>query len=154
MSSLLAALQLVSSNSKAWRFLQSSKLTWLMNVLQHQHHVLSFCAEPHRCCEPAAIWAGKNSLWCTFLRWSCYCWVSMMLRNAHLIFTVSNLMYCFLMNSKEAPIWGNKNEFFWLQFLYGWGRLSLKWLIMMVIYKSFQQCKFLLYYSKTYLMYM
>ena len=118
--SLSAALQLVSSNSRAQSFPWSSKLTWSMNVLQYQHHVSSFCAEPHWCCEPAAIWAGKNSLWCTFLRWSCYCWVSMRLRNAHLIFTVWNLMYCFLTNSKEAPVWGNKNEFFWLQFLCGW----------------------------------
>lgn len=65
-----------------------------MNALQYQHRVSSFCTEPHRCCESAAVWAGEGSLWCTFFWWSRYCWVSM-LCDAHLSFTVWSLTLLF-----------------------------------------------------------
>lgn len=143
MGLISAALQLVSSTSKARSFPRSSKWTWLMNLLRFQRPFLSFCAEPHWCREPAAVWAGKNPLWRTFLGWSCYCWVSTRVRHARFILAVWGLECCFLANPKEAALWGNKRAFFWLQFLCGWGRLSLKRLIMVVICESFEQRKFL-----------
>lgn len=93
MGLISAALQLVSSNSKARSFPRSSKWTWSMNLSRFQRPVLSFCAEPHWCREPAAVRAGKNPLWRAFLGWSCYCWVSTGVRRARFILAVWVLLF-------------------------------------------------------------